>query len=428
MATITTTIGAGSTHDSDINIISSSGSGPYLVTVDDSSGVSVGDALWDEGGPPTKNLILSVVDGTTLTTAHNPSSEGYAQAEVKRYYSGSTPLTDWEAGLDSSIYSEYDNAVGVVYNDADIDDSISLNGGGGVTLTSVKLTVASDERHDGTSNSGARINYTSAGAVIDIARTGFAYEIEWLEITQSNFSPSSTQNFGIKFGQDDDPVIQNCLVYGIVGSTHNGRQAIGIGTGGSRALPQIINSMIFDIGGGTSDASGGIGIKMNAHNAAVGALNCTIHDCADVGAYGGIGVDATNLDVRNCISTDNANDDFDGTYDSKDYNLSSDTTADGANSLVSKSSSNQYVSNSGSYDLHLKSGADAIDAGTDLVATPSGVEIDIDGRDRNVQDDTWDIGADEFLATGGILNRFSAMSGGVGKNMFSEGLTGGMRE
>ena len=262
------------------------------------------------------------------------------------------------------------------------------------------MTVASDERHDGTSNSGARINYTSAGAVIDIARTGFAYEIEWLEITQSNFSPSSTQNFGIKFGQDDDPVIQNCLVYGIVGSTHNGRQAIGIGTGGSRALPQIINSMIFDIGGGTSDASGGIGIKMNAHNAAVGALNCTIHDCADVGAYGGIGVDATNLDVRNCISTDNANGDFDGTYDTKDYDLSSDTTADGANSLVSEASGDQFVSNSSSpgYNLLLKAGAGAEGAGVDLADSPTGIGIDITGFDRHGDDsnDPWDIGCNEL--------------------------------
>jgi len=402
MATITTTIGAGTTHAVDVDIQSVSGSGPYVVTVDATSGVTAGDALWDESAPPVKSLILSVDSGTQLTTKHQPTAEGHAQAVCKRYYNGSAPLTAWDAGLDTSLYSDYDHAVGEIWNDDDIDDKLSLNGWDGYSqLSSVTLTVASGERHDGTPDSGARIVSTSAGFVIDIARTGVAYKVEWLEITQSGFSPGSTQNFGIKFGQDDDPVIKNSLIYGIIGSTHTGRQAIGIGTGGSRALPQITNCMVFGNGGGTSDASGGIGISMNANNAAVGILCCTVHDNADVGAYGGLGIDATNLDVRNCAVTDNANDDLSGTFDTKDYNLSSDSTADGADSHVSKASGDQFVSNSGSYDLHLKSGADAIDEGVDLVDSPSGIGIDIDGFSRHddSSNDPWDIGSHELQAS-----------------------------
>ena len=401
MATITTTIGYGTAHEPSIDIITYTGSGPYTVTVDSTADCQVGDKLWDEGGPPTYHHILSIVDGTTLTTKTQPSYEGYATAKVRRFYRGSTPLQDWNDDLDTgSLYDDYDSAIGVIYNDAVFDEKLSLDGGGGTLLASVKLTVAEDARHDGTPGQGARIVSTASGPVIDIARSGFAYQIEWLEITQSGISPSSTQNFGIKFGQDEDPIIRNVLIYGIVGSTNSGRQALGFGSGGSRALPQIINSMIFDIGGGTSDASGGIGIKMNAHNAAVGALNCTIHDCADVGAYGGIGVDATNLDVRNCISTDNANGDFDGTYDTKDYDLSSDTTADGANSLVSEASGDQFVSNSSSpgYNLLLKAGAGAEGAGVDLADSPTGIGIDITGFDRHGDDsnDPWDIGCNEL--------------------------------
>jgi len=360
-----------------------------------------------------------------LTTASNPSPEGYAQAEIKRYYDGSTPLEAWNGGLNSAPYGDYDSAIGVIYNDAVFDEKLSLDGGGGTQLSSVKITVAEGERHDGTPGTGARIVSTSSGPVIDIARTGFAYKIEWLEITQSGFDPSTTQNYGIKFGQDDDPVISNVLIYGLVGSTNSGRTAIGIGKGGSRALPQITNCMVFGNGGGTSDASGGIGINMSAHNNAVGILCCTVHDHADVGAYGGLGIVATNLDVRNCISTDNDNGDFSGTYDTEDYNLSSDDTAVGTDN-DDKASGDQFVSNSSSYNLHLKSGAYAIDRGTDLGTNPTGVNFDIDNRDRDAEDDTWDIGADEFVAAGGILNRFSSMAGGVGKNMFADGLTGGM--
>jgi len=403
MATVKTTIGMGDTHEFDIDIQSVSGSGPYVVTCDDTTGAVPGDALYDEGGPPVKSLILSVDSSTQLTTTGNPSTDGYAQAVVSRYYDGTSPLTDWDVGLDSGgLYSDYDDAVGEIWNDATIDDKLSLNGGSGYSaLNSVTLTVASGERHDGTDGSGARIVSTASGPVIDIARTGFAYKIEWLEITQSGFDPSSTQNYGIKFGQDDDPVISNVLIYGLVGSTNSGRTAIGIGKGGSRALPQVTNCMVFSNGGGTSDAAGGIGISFNAHNGAKGVLNCTVHDNHAVGAYGGLGIQATNLDVRNCISTDNDNGDFSGTYDTKDYDLSSDTTADGANSLVSKASGDQYVSNSGSYDLHLKSGADAIDVGVDLVDSPSGIGIDIDSFDRNADssNDPWDIGSHELQAS-----------------------------
>lgn len=86
----------------------------------------------------------------------------------------------------------------------------------------------------------------------------------------------------------------------------------------------------------------------------------------------------------------------------RDHNASDDTTADGTGSLASIDPADQYVSTVvGSEDLHLKSGADCIDAGVDLGTTPTGVNIDINGRDRDAQGDVWDIGAHEFVAAGG---------------------------
>jgi hypothetical protein len=80
--------------------------------------------------------------------------------------------------------------------------------------------------------------------------------------------------------------------------------------------------------------------------------------------------------------------------------MASDTTASGTGSLDSKAATDQFVSTiEGSEDLHLKSGADAIDAGTDLGTTPTEVNFDIDNRDRDAEDDTWDMGADEFIST-----------------------------
>ena len=415
MAEVKTTIGAGNTHDFDITIESVSGSDPYTVTCDDTTGAVVGDALFDtaDGGPPQKSLIQSVDSGTQLTvTASNPSTAGSAQAEIKRYYDGSSPLTDWNAGLSAGIYSASSDAVGEVWNDAIIDDKFSLNGGS--SLNSVTLTVAASERHDGTDASGARIVSTSTGPVIDITQAGFAYVIEWLEISQ-NFSPTSAQNYGIRTGQDDDPVIQNCLIYGIVGSTHNARQAIGIGIGGSRALPEITNCMVFNNGGGTSDASGGIGIYLFSASAAVGVLNCTVHNNVDVGVYGGVGIKAagSNLVARNCICTDNANGDFDGTFGTEDYNLSSDDTAVGTD-LDNQVSGDLFEDNSAP-NLHLKTGSNAQGEGTDL---GTAANIDIDGNDRQVTTyDPWDIGAHELqespAAAGGTKGTLALTGVGV---------------
>jgi hypothetical protein len=79
------------------------------------------------------------------------------------------------------------------------------------------------------------------------------------------------------------------------------------------------------------------------------------------------------------------------------YNLTSDATAAGVGSLTGKSAANQFVSTvNDAEDLHLKNNADALRAGIDLGTTPTGVSVDIDGRDRDAEgDELWDIGADQ---------------------------------
>jgi hypothetical protein len=110
--------------------------------------------------------------------------------------------------------------------------------------------------------------------------------------------------------------------------------------------------------------------------------------------------------------------------------MSSDTSASGTDSLVSKTSADQFVSNvSGSEDLHLKTGSDALRAGVDL-GTTNGVNIDIDGRDRDSNNDTWDIGADQcescsvgggiLRTAGGALDSYSMGSSGFGSNFSLE--------
>ena len=80
----------------------------------------------------------------------------------------------------------------------------------------------------------------------------------------------------------------------------------------------------------------------------------------------------------------------------KDYNLSTDSTATGTNSVTGEAYGDLFVSDTaGTEDLHIKTSSDAVGAGVDLGTSPTGVNIDIDGRDRDAEGDTWDIGADQ---------------------------------
>lgn len=64
------------------------------------------------------------------------------------------------------------------------------------------------------------------------------------------------------------------------------------------------------------------------------------------------------------------------------------------------------ISFAGANNFHLSaSDTDAIDLGSDLGAT-NGVNIDIDGRDRDAEGDTWDIGADEFTVAATVRRMF----------------------
>jgi hypothetical protein len=164
----------------------------------------------------------------------------------------------------------------------------------------------------------------------------------------------------------------------------------------------------------TSSASGICdGISNSSSSRTARFQNITVHDIikdnGSVAAQCVTNVDAASNTYQNIIATDP-----EGTTSgskvcftvtspassTEDHNLASDTTANGTGSLDSKASSNQFISNSAPYDLHLKSGADAINAGVDLVTTPTGVNFDIDNRDRDAQGDIWDMGTDEYVAVG----------------------------
>ena len=111
-------------------------------------------------------------------------------------------ISAWEADLsDGDIYSNDDDAVGEMYADSTftgatttIDGGTSIGGSSGQDLNSVKLTVASASRHDGTAESGALLKPTSDSGhgtgIIVIARDDFT--IEWLDISMDSLDSNNT--------------------------------------------------------------------------------------------------------------------------------------------------------------------------------------------------------------------------------------------
>ena len=49
------------------------------------------------------------------------------------------------------------------------------------------------------------------------------------------------------------------------------------------------------------------------------------------------------------------------------------------------------------FEKNIRQNAHA-DAGVDLGASPTNVAVDIDGRNRHTEEDTWDLGADEYTS------------------------------
>ena len=198
-------------------------------------------------------------------------------------------------------------------------------------------------------------------------------------------------------GSDKDRYINN-LVHTL--EAFNFQNGTGIELAGSTG-GDILNNQVFDL---LFDGSSGSNSYFILHGSSrtYNVMNNTCHfidEGTDTGAVGS-GIRATgtasNATWSNNLVTDTYTSDYDtlAKAGTSETNMSSDTT--GTSGLQSVNSVDQYLSNSTPYDLRLKTGADAFEAGTDKVVTPPLVNIDATGRDRDAQADTWSCGAHQL--------------------------------
>jgi len=308
-------------------------------------------------------------------------------------------ITAWEASFGDHAG---DDLTGEVFNDSVFDENVTFNDN---TPDSIKLTVPLAERHDGTAGTGSRIVNTVGGNSLFFSSLTTPVTCEWMEVDKNNnfgraihssgtattimtfnnnichdafLDSGSATQAGLQLSSYRN-IAHNNIIYNIVTETSSSSVSIGMGGSTTRAV-DVQNNTVF---------------RIRNDNGSGSALGLRMSDSASQNYRNNIVLDVTG-------TTSGATDCYDITSFTNatvDHNMSSDTTAVGTGSLVSQTAADQFISTvDGSEDLHLKSGADAIDAGLDLGTTPTGVNFDINNRDRDAEGDIWDMGAHEFVA------------------------------
>ena len=288
--------------------------------------------------------------------------------------------------------------VGEIQDNAAFNEVLSMSSVSAWSGT-LTLTAASGVRHDGTPGSGARIVSAGTGST---GRSGSTLLIEWLEF---DFTGRDADGDAMNITGGSNVTIRNTLMHSVTRTAGTQEVAMIITAGSSTELT-LQNCAIFDIKHtGSGDA---VGVRVSSSDTTV-IENCTITD---------IDTDNSGDDGRGLVMNDNANHTYrnnlvtnitnSGGGSSECYSLTSVTnataTTNGSDDATSPNSALRNLTvafeDSASQDYRLAAAdTDAIDAGTDLGS--GAVAVDMLGRNRDTEGDTWDLGAFEYVSAGG---------------------------
>lgn len=323
-------------------------------------------------------------------------------------------MSSFTVGTSGRAYSTWTSAIAAV-SVADILDSYDDSAFNEAVTDTKGLTIraASGERHDGTAGTGVR-NIRNADVTAFTLNTTAAATLEGIEVSFAGVAVGSG-TAAVRFAAANTSIVRQMIMHdhiGVVGGTTN-RGVVAMPSIAANLNHSLNNSVIYKVGRNASTASmEAVRIEGNDIGTRVKTLaNVTLDDAFSTigaGATGILIVANTQMTLKNtvvtgvtAVATPTCLDVGAGVV--RNNNASEDATATGTGSLASITRASQYVSTvDGSQDYHLKAGADCIGAGADLGTTPSGVELDIDGYDRDAAAVTWDIGADQYVAVGGV--------------------------
>jgi len=309
-------------------------------------------------------------------------------------------ISAWEADLNNAaIYNSGDDASGECYADSTFNESIQINGGNSSGLNSITLGTADNESHGGTTGAGVKISTTSPSAyIIDCAST-MTITVQDIEIGDITM-PSSGDSYVIKVSATSTPtsIIQRMIIHDITfpsgagsGYVLRGYSDLDFHNNFVFAVKNLQTSLygIYPSSSGSSDCYNNSYLNLYA------AAN-NLFGLYNNGSLINVKNTICFLDTSGGATTEEC---FRPASASWDYNMSGDATAGGSNSLASETASLNFLSvTAGSENLHLRQSSGAIKTGVDLGTSPAGVNIDIDGFDRDVSGVAWDMGADQTYA------------------------------
>jgi len=338
---------------------------------------------------------------------------------VGRDYSS---VSAWESDLaDTNIYASQDKAEGSCYADSEFNENIYISGT--FDLSGIVLTAAASDRHDGTAGSGVLIKPSNTSAyALDIYESNVT--ASWIEINGNDSSP-----YGLQFGVGTTGgYVQNCLVHNF-GSTSGA--SIDVYIIRNRASVNFTNNFIFN---NTSGSSADLFVHHSDSGVPSYLYNNTYY-------YNNVGDNLTNSGYifygTFADSASVAKNIVILRYDNNYWNIKhANAVLDywgavgaitGVSNVTTDTYANSFLNTSTSDpDLHLKTGCNFIGAAVDLGTSPTNVEIDINGNNRDFAGVTWDLGAHEFelpIATTGKKikpnTRFHLFHGTEGFEAFS---------
>ena len=289
-------------------------------------------------------------------------------------------------------------------------------------LTATDSTeVGASQRHTGVAGTGYRLAPTTAATagfynILEIANDNGNVRIEGLEFDGTGLTGGENLRailIGDSTGLSDNVWISHSMIYSLTNSTlYDGDESdIEAIETQNTDNTKIFNNVIYNITNISTHSSSDVkGIELNDAGLTQYVYNNTIYDIQNTGSISyargitddGVGTThAKNNYVGLIDSAGGTEAAFSGTFASEDYNVASDTTTTGPNSIDSQATyANYFVdSSAGNENLHLLDDSNALwtTYGEDLDSDPNlAVTDDIDGEARDTTQP--DIGADEYVA------------------------------
>jgi len=284
-------------------------------------------------------------------------------------------LSEWEAAEQTNLVSAGDTHI--VYCAGSTADTTQLVLSGWTCGSGNECTVAqnSSDAHGGSYNTGVyRLEHS--GSSLN-AVDGYETYFKFIDLQIKNTNTGGGNPFILFLDANNE--VQRCVLQSTT-NTHSGIAFSNDCTFTDTTIEAI-------------DGSGSRGAyRRSAGRTGVNFVNCTF-DGYYYNCEGESGVTVTNVA---CIDRGTGGTDFQGTFNaSSDYNCSEDTSAPGTNSIKSQTGTSLFTDPANS-DFSLKTGSNAIDAGTTSALTTS----DIIGTARP-QNSVYDIGAFENISAGG---------------------------